>query len=835
MAANALEERINKIRQQNEEIRRRHEEVEADKKYAAQLNALVQMVPSTDWPERKEPPEFSNPPKSNQKPKPMSKEYNAEYVQHYAGGGDGKKIHTFAQGEGPPPDPKYNFLADSEREEHNLEDGRDGDKAKGRSRPPRGSSRKRGSGKEVQKSDYRGYQAMSRDGVYPEYDAWRAERNHIDEARISRQRTAEGNWRREWDNDKVGVETESQNSSGAEIARRDHKEFDRHQFEGHGNYRPHRGSHRTLYSNRGYHRSNSNEQYYGSTTPNTMKPLSPNNTDERTVIATDKSIKVTLSPGASVTKGPVMSVKVSSPSIAGTGRVGPRQKTRVMYSSQSKAEVTTRELETFSRQKSFDEKTKGMHFDQSQRAPALKRKKENNLKSPHAQRKTMDLDKDDVPTSALKRVIDNDPKSPYLQRKDMKTSLKSPHSQRRNAKEENVQKSQMQVDITKCPGPGKTSVDKNIVDKQKISNLLDKYDRNGEGAKFNNKRFDNLSNSDKFREVKFQVDGSIALSVGENSDAIFKKNNTAGNEEGIKAENVIKHVEAGIDTSGVEDEIKSQGNIEMVEEVSKSAIVSGNQEKCLDGGLKNHGVSEIPNSDVRDSISVEVKSQEKNTTIAVGGNVPIESAHQKNIPINEDNETFVEAGPGNPDLSEKEIEKGTNKDIIEHFGNSVCNVVGFSNVADENNSIGSMLNVQKEETGNCPGTAKERELNEAADEEMVGTKEEQICFDKPTESKDVITTPEDSNNGQKIGEIEKAINANQSQNVRVPNDEKDISNPASIGDEKSLSNSSLSDQPYVKVNLTGKGDEQEASLNSADNADVEVSGKNVNPDEAAVK
>lgn len=42
-----------------------------------------------------------------------------------------------------------------------------------------------------------------KDEHQPEYEAWRAERNRIDEDRISRQRTAEGNWRREWDNDKV--------------------------------------------------------------------------------------------------------------------------------------------------------------------------------------------------------------------------------------------------------------------------------------------------------------------------------------------------------------------------------------------------------------------------------------------------------------------------------------------------------------------------------------------------------------------------------------------------------------------------------------------------------
>lgn len=51
--------------------------------------------------------------------------------------------------------------------------------------------------------DYRTNRGSHRDEYQPEYEAWRAERNRIDEDRISRQRTAEGNWRREWDNDKV--------------------------------------------------------------------------------------------------------------------------------------------------------------------------------------------------------------------------------------------------------------------------------------------------------------------------------------------------------------------------------------------------------------------------------------------------------------------------------------------------------------------------------------------------------------------------------------------------------------------------------------------------------
>lgn len=70
--------------------------MEEDKKNAAKLNALVQMVPSTDWPERKEPPEFSNPPRTNVKSK-STKEHHEHPQQHHSASGEGRKVHTFAQ------------------------------------------------------------------------------------------------------------------------------------------------------------------------------------------------------------------------------------------------------------------------------------------------------------------------------------------------------------------------------------------------------------------------------------------------------------------------------------------------------------------------------------------------------------------------------------------------------------------------------------------------------------------------------------------------------------------------------------------------------------------
>ncbi|XP_014487067.1 PREDICTED: uncharacterized protein LOC106750921 isoform X2 [Dinoponera quadriceps] len=408
MAANALEEKINKIKQQNEEIRRRYEEVEEDKKNAAKLNALVQMVPSTDWPERKEPPEFSNPPRASNKPKPV-KEHHEHIQQYHAASGEGRKVHTFAQGQGPPPDPKYNFLADSEREEGNMESIKDNPPNRGQ-KHPRGTFRRKLGGKDGMQRDYRTNRGPHRDEHQPEYEAWRAERNRIDEDRISRQRTAEGNWRREWDNDKAHIMNEVTRSEAklGDYVKKDHKDYDRryhvngndyaHHNRG-GNHRSYRGNSKHFHSN---YENRSNNAYHQD--GHTKNPLSPGS-EGRTVIATDKGIKVTLNQG-NMTKGPVTSVKVNSPSIAGTGRVGPRQRSRVTYSSHSDVEVTSGETDCFSRPKSFEDKPKGIYHDNLQRSPnarktqPLQRRKDIGNKSPYFRKK--EIGREDINENAQK-------------------------------------------------------------------------------------------------------------------------------------------------------------------------------------------------------------------------------------------------------------------------------------------------------------------------------------------------------------------------------------------------------------------------------------------------
>lgn len=147
-----------------------------------------------------------------------------------------------------------------------------------------------------------GQQANPGDMTLPEYEAWRAERNRIDEARISRQRTAEGNWRREWDNDKVhladeATKRENRVTLGDVVDRQEHGENEKH-------YRSPRTAPRNM--NYGGHRG----PYHATAAPEASRNYgSANDSEKRVVIATDKSIKVSVNHGTTPPKSSVMSVK----------------------------------------------------------------------------------------------------------------------------------------------------------------------------------------------------------------------------------------------------------------------------------------------------------------------------------------------------------------------------------------------------------------------------------------------------------------------------------------------------------------------------------------------
>nr|CAD7264621.1 unnamed protein product [Timema shepardi] len=186
-------------------------EVEADKQNAAKLNALVQPKASVeDWTNERSsyPSEPRRSQQSGHTPSDSSS-YNrttphsqtpreGRHVEQTAIISTGTsprsrksvaKTYTFGEGNGPPPDPVYNFLADHDRDSVRED------------RPPRRGPRDGGYGSRGR--DRRREQRSQHDLSSPEYEAWRAERNRIDQDRINRQKTAEGHWRREWDNEKM--------------------------------------------------------------------------------------------------------------------------------------------------------------------------------------------------------------------------------------------------------------------------------------------------------------------------------------------------------------------------------------------------------------------------------------------------------------------------------------------------------------------------------------------------------------------------------------------------------------------------------------------------------
>lgn len=683
MASSALEEKINKIRQQNEEIRRRYEEVEEDKKNAAKLNALVQMVPSTDWPERKEPPEFSNPPKTKLKPTKEKHEYT---LQSHAG--EGKKIHSFAQGEGPPPDPKYNFLADSEREEPNADYIRENSGNRSHHKATRGSFRKKVGGKESNHKDNKPNKGNYRDESQPGYDAWRAERNRIDEDRISRQRTAEGNWRREWDNDKVhiidDIVKKSSRPTLGEFTKKDHKDSDRKyhvnnneyvNYTRAGSHRPHRGSTKNFYSNYENRSHNTYDQHRNNTAI-AKTPVSPTS-EERTVIATDKSIKVTVNQN-NVTKGPMMSVKVNSPSIAGTGRVGPRQRTRVTYS-HSDIDAPLSESDSFFRQKSFEDKSKGTYFN-NQKFSNLKRshsqkKKENETKYQYHQKK--DIKKEECDGNSYKHY-DNEFKS-YTQKDQQKShSIKSSKPSRGNMK------------ITK---PDCSSM--NVSQKREHSDEV-KFEQNSEP---------NIEHN-----TKQNLEQNTEHDVAENSNTLQEI--TSEVNETSNMENVQSNVE-----NKITSEVLSTKEAE-IEEISLTSISStDNSDYIIKRDLNKNGME---NKDkCSDSFVNNITEDlQENSNMSSEVSVPNNIRSNEELTPNESNEVLNNVVEKNTIRLHKDDQQSS-KQITKQFINDDCD-----NIEDE-------ITVQRsiEEVNNSVSLLEDKthsviETNQLVQEELV--QEEQL-------------------------------------------------------------------------------------------------------------
>lgn len=108
-----LEQRIERIRKRDEEIEKKHREAEADRLAALQANAMVKTtapVDDDDWPKahKYDKLDFTYDVKCDQTDVDEKKPMDEPRLQ--------RPFKKFPEGQGPPSDPKFNFLADAERD-----------------------------------------------------------------------------------------------------------------------------------------------------------------------------------------------------------------------------------------------------------------------------------------------------------------------------------------------------------------------------------------------------------------------------------------------------------------------------------------------------------------------------------------------------------------------------------------------------------------------------------------------------------------------------------------------------------------------------------------------
>lgn len=107
-----LEQRIERIRKRDEEIEKRHREAEEDRLAALQANAMVKTTAPSDedWPKahKYDKLDFTYDVKTEENDADDKKAVDEPRLQ--------RPFKKFPEGQGPPADPTYNFLADAERD-----------------------------------------------------------------------------------------------------------------------------------------------------------------------------------------------------------------------------------------------------------------------------------------------------------------------------------------------------------------------------------------------------------------------------------------------------------------------------------------------------------------------------------------------------------------------------------------------------------------------------------------------------------------------------------------------------------------------------------------------
>ncbi|XP_053693258.1 uncharacterized membrane protein DDB_G0293934-like [Sabethes cyaneus] len=226
-----LEARIARIKKRNEEIEKKHREAEADRLMAMKENAMVEIKPpkDDDWPRehKYDKIDFTYDLDANAlaELEEKKKEKNA-FIQKIA-----KEYKVFAEGEGPPPDPAYSFLADVERDgekslptnlnpiskgsnKNNFERKNPNNRSGRLGNAPTSSNNRggRGGGGAGSKSNYNGN--LQRSLSTNEHDGrLRPDHNRYGHNRTTGGGPAEGRWRRDWDVDRSKDDCCIQNQS----------------------------------------------------------------------------------------------------------------------------------------------------------------------------------------------------------------------------------------------------------------------------------------------------------------------------------------------------------------------------------------------------------------------------------------------------------------------------------------------------------------------------------------------------------------------------------------------------------------------------------------------
>ncbi|XP_054929147.1 uncharacterized protein [Dermacentor andersoni] len=206
-----VQQRMEDMRRKNEELLRRHAEIEADKKNADLLSSAaikdnsLRKPPSADSSSLTQEKAEKKPPKPREPrelrvravPPPVERDALAHRMQR------------LSTEDGPPPDPNYRFLADRMRE--GDADG-DGDASRDRGSSRRHRDNYGGQDFENVRHAMRQDKALQREAGHAlppklamtgrqrrEYEQWKSDRAAIDQARMQRHMDSEGNFTREWD------------------------------------------------------------------------------------------------------------------------------------------------------------------------------------------------------------------------------------------------------------------------------------------------------------------------------------------------------------------------------------------------------------------------------------------------------------------------------------------------------------------------------------------------------------------------------------------------------------------------------------------------------------